>query len=274
MPLELDGAAPDAAVLCFFQEVLESARGARRGTPGRPPRERDRTQPALRRRRRRRAEVLVVHPGVGAPLAAGMLEEVIALGCTRIVACGGAGALRDDLVLGHAVVVDEAVRDEGTSFHYLAPSRTVDRRPARRRRSSRRCSPSAASPTSSGKSWTTDAFYREARPRIDRRVAEGCLTVEMEAAAFMAVARFRGVRSPSCSTPATPSPARPGRSGAGTARARSARRCSDSPSRRPSGSRSPASRHGDGLGEVLGARPRSSSRLPCRSAGTTGMRRP
>ena len=45
-----------------------------------------------------------------------------------------------------------------------------------------------------GKSWTTDAFYRESRPRIDRRVAEGCLTVEMEAAAFMAVARFRGVR--------------------------------------------------------------------------------
>ena len=150
MPLELDAGVPDAAVLCFFQDVLES-------------------------------------------LAAGILEEVIALGCTRVVACGGAGALRDELVLGHAVVVAEAVRDEGTSFHYLPPSRTV-----------------AADPGGvavleallfergvefvTGKSWTTDAFYREARPRIDRRVAEGCLTVEMEAAAFMAVARFRGVR--------------------------------------------------------------------------------
>jgi purine-nucleoside phosphorylase len=43
-----------------------------------------------------------------------------------------------------------------------------------------------------GKTWTTDAFYRETRARIARRQAEGCLTVEMEAAAFFAVAQFRG----------------------------------------------------------------------------------
>jgi uridine phosphorylase len=44
-----------------------------------------------------------------------------------------------------------------------------------------------------GKTWTTDAIYRETRDKVARRVAEGCLTVEMEAAAFFAVARFRGV---------------------------------------------------------------------------------
>ena len=44
-----------------------------------------------------------------------------------------------------------------------------------------------------GKTWTTDALYRETREKAARRVAEGCLTVEMEAAAFFAVARFRGV---------------------------------------------------------------------------------
>jgi uridine phosphorylase len=136
--------------------------------------------------------VLVVHPGVGAPLAAGMLEEVIALGCDRIVACGGAGALRGDLVLGHAVVVDEAVRDEGTSFHYLPAGRTVAADPHGVAVLTELLT-DAGVPFVVGKSWTTDAFYREPKTRIERRVAEGCLTVEMEASAFMAVARYRGV---------------------------------------------------------------------------------
>ena len=44
-----------------------------------------------------------------------------------------------------------------------------------------------------GKTWTTDAFYRETRTRVAKRKAEGCLTVEMECAAFLAVSRFRSV---------------------------------------------------------------------------------
>jgi uridine phosphorylase len=49
-------------------------------------------------------------------------------------------------------------------------------------------------PHVAGKTWTTDGLYRETRARLARRVSEGCLTVEMEAAALFAVARFRGVR--------------------------------------------------------------------------------
>ncbi len=48
-------------------------------------------------------------------------------------------------------------------------------------------------PHVTGATWTTDALYRETRGKVDARVAEGCLTVEMEAAAFFAVAAFRGV---------------------------------------------------------------------------------
>jgi len=192
LPVEFDGEVPDAAVLCFFQEVLESM--AARGRARRVGRLVSEIGPnPLYVVDADGVAVLVVHPGVGAPLAAGILEEVIALGCTRVVACGGAGALSEGLALGHAVVVDEAIRDEGTSFHYLAPSRAVRADPhgvwvlahLLRERDV---------PYLVGKSWTTDAFYREARSRIDRRVAEGCLTVEMEAAAFMAVASFRGIR--------------------------------------------------------------------------------
>lgn len=49
-------------------------------------------------------------------------------------------------------------------------------------------------PFLTGRTWTTDASYRETRARAGRRVAEGCVTVDMESAAFFAVARYRGVR--------------------------------------------------------------------------------
>ena len=44
-----------------------------------------------------------------------------------------------------------------------------------------------------GKTWTTDAFYRETQAKVALRRKERCLTVEMEAAAFFAVAKFRRV---------------------------------------------------------------------------------
>ncbi|MCK5130261.1 MAG: uridine phosphorylase, partial [Clostridiales bacterium] len=45
-----------------------------------------------------------------------------------------------------------------------------------------------------GKTWTTDAYFRETKNKVALRVSEGCLCVEMEASAFMAVAQFRGVK--------------------------------------------------------------------------------
>lgn len=191
LPLDLDAAVPTCAVLCFFQELLDDL--AARGEARRVGQLRSEIGPhPLYVVDADGRDVLVVHPGVGAPLAAGILEEVIALGCEGIVACGGAGALRADLALGHPVVVDEAVRDEGTSFHYLAPSRTVRADPHGVEVLAGLLS-AAGVEHLVGRSWTTDAFYRETPSRIERRRAEGCLTVEMEASAFMAVARFRGV---------------------------------------------------------------------------------
>jgi uridine phosphorylase len=133
-----------------------------------------------------------MHPGVGAPLAAGFLEELIARGCRTFVACGGAGVLVPDVALGHVIVPAAAVRDEGTSYHYLPAARTVEASAA---------AVDAIVATAErhgvahvvGSTWTIDALYRETRGKVDARVAEGCLTVEMEAAAFFAVAAFRGV---------------------------------------------------------------------------------
>jgi len=118
---------------------------------------------------------------------------VIATGCSKFVACGGAGAVVPGLALGHVVVPDAAVRDEGTSYHYLPASREVGADPAAIAVLSAVLD-QAGVPYVVGKTWTTDGVYRETQAKIAARRAEGCITVEMETAAFLAVARHRQVR--------------------------------------------------------------------------------
>jgi uridine phosphorylase len=136
--------------------------------------------------------VALFHPGVGAPLAAGLLDEVIALGCRKFIACGGAGVLDREIAVGHVVVPTSAVRDEGTSYHYLPPSREVAAS-VEGTAAIERVLRARNVPYVLGKTWTTDAIFRETAGKVQMRRAEGCLTVEMEAAAFFAVAQFRGV---------------------------------------------------------------------------------
>ena len=130
---------------------------------------------------------------VGAPGAAGQLEELIALGFSKFIVCGGAGVLQKDIAVGNLIVPDSAVRDEGVSYHYAPPSREIECNPEALAAIERELSASQL-PYLRAKTWTTDAFYRETRDKVRLRVSEGCVTVEMEAAAFFAVSRFRGVR--------------------------------------------------------------------------------
>jgi len=132
------------------------------------------------------------HPGIGAPLAIGLLEEMIARGCRKFIACGGCGVLDKEIAVGHLLVPIAALRDEGTSYHYLPPSREMAMDPhalaviedvlTRHEISYLRT-----------KTWTTDAIYRETPGKLSAYLEEGCLAVEMEAAAFFAVAQFRQV---------------------------------------------------------------------------------
>ena len=134
----------------------------------------------------------VVHPGVGAPFAASVLEEMIALGCKKFIACGGAGVLQRDILRGEVVIVNSAIRDEGTSYHYLPPAREVN--------TSKKAVETIEKTLQKhsikyilGKTWTTDGIFRETKDKIALRRKEGCLTVEMEGAAFFAVSQFRNV---------------------------------------------------------------------------------
>jgi uridine phosphorylase len=183
---------PTCVVLCFFQDVIERVVREHNGREIMRLRSEMGDNPIYEIRVGDH-RLAIVHPGVGAPLATGFLEELIALGCRAFVAAGGAGVLVPELTLGHVIVPTAAVRDEGTSYHYLPPGREVAADPevvaAIVATLERHQVPFVA-----GKTWTTDGFYRETRARMARRVAEGCLTVEMEAAACFAVAAFRGVR--------------------------------------------------------------------------------
>jgi uridine phosphorylase len=180
-----------SCVICFFQEVLnlliEEGRlqkvASSKSEIGEHP---------IYELNMAGERLTVFHPGLGAPLAAGLLEEVIAKGCRTFIACGSSGVLKREIAAGHLVVPVTAVRDEGTSYHYLPPAREVHASPEAVQ-AIRRVLERSEVPYITGKTWTTDAFYRETPKKVALRREEGCITVEMEAAAFFAVAEFRGV---------------------------------------------------------------------------------
>src|SRR5215468_3443827 len=182
---------PEHCVICFFQDVITELIEVHHARVLAHQRSEIGLHPIYEIDFKGRP-VAFFHPGVGASLAAGLLEEVIARGGRKFVACGGAGVLDREIVCGHVVVPVSAVRDEGTSYHYLPPGREVAASPgavaaAERVLTAKGC------PYLLGKTWTTDGLYRETPGKVRRRRAEGCLTVEMEAAALFAVAQFRGV---------------------------------------------------------------------------------
>lgn len=131
--------------------------------------------------------------GVGAPAAIATLEELIALGVRDILVVGTGGSLQPSLPIGSVILPTGAIREEGTSFHYVPAG--VDLTP----------DPMLAQALAEevvklggvgafGPVWTTDAPYREMRSKVLAYSAMGVLAVEMEAAALFALAQFRGVR--------------------------------------------------------------------------------
>lgn len=181
----------DKAILVFFPEVIESLAEDPRaelisyheGEAGDAP---------LYIMDIEGSRIAVLHPGVGAPLAALRIESLINAGARRIIAVGGAGVLDGSVKFGDLVVISEAVRDEGASYHYLRPGRRVYP-DADLRDALAATLVSNEVPHHIGKSWTTDAFFRETHGLVELRRKQKCLVVEMEASLFFALAEFRGV---------------------------------------------------------------------------------
>lgn len=129
---------------------------------------------------------------VGAPACAACFEEIIAMGAKKFVLFGSCGVLDDDKVKDNIIIPVSAVRDEGTSYHYIIPSPEIEA-DAHSVQILERVLSSCGYPYVKGKTWTSDAIYRETLPLIQERRQEGCLVVEMECASMLAVAKYRHI---------------------------------------------------------------------------------
>jgi uridine phosphorylase len=183
---------PSRAVLCFFGDVLAQFEH-QEGVTILHYLKSEIGKHAIYVVGKGRNRVSVFNPGIGASMAAAGMEQIIALGAKRIIACGGSGVLDRDLFPGAVVIPTGAIRDEGTSYHYQPRSR-INRPHGDGVKAIKLACARHKTPFVTGLTWTTDAIFREAPRKIRSRRKEGCLTVEMETAALFAVARFRKVR--------------------------------------------------------------------------------
>jgi uridine phosphorylase len=116
--------------------------------------------------------------GIGAPVVTILLEEMVASGVRRFMSIGTAGALAKDLHIGDLVVCDRAIRDEGVSYHYLAPAKYSNANPDLTQ-ILEKAMVDAGLHARRGTSWTVDAPYRETVEEARHYQQEGVLTVEM-----------------------------------------------------------------------------------------------
>jgi len=139
----------------------------------------------------------VVPMSIGAPQAARVVEAMCALGVNKFMVCGGAGALVDDEKLnkelcGKTLVPTSAVRDEGTSYHYLAPSREIELNPVVQQVIEHVLKTEGVH-YEKVKTWTTDAIFRETADKVQARIEEGCDVVEMECSCYYSIAKHKGI---------------------------------------------------------------------------------
>ena len=128
--------------------------------------------------------------GVGAPVAAGDLEDVHAMGVNKFIVFGNCGVLDRNIEDCGIIIPTEAIRDEGISYHYVKAN---DKIKVNKKYVSefKEILDRFGYSYTEGITWTTDAFYRETRKKVESRVTMGAKCVEMECASLQAVADFR-----------------------------------------------------------------------------------
>jgi uridine phosphorylase len=133
----------------------------------------------------------IIGCAVGASFAVLLAEELFVSGCRFLISVTSAGQIYRCGPSPYFVLIDRALRDEGTSYHYMPPTEFAEAD-----------GPLAAAAMQAlqgtgqtvyrGAAWTTDAPFRETAAAIERARARGILAVEMEAAALYAFAAARG----------------------------------------------------------------------------------
>ncbi|NJD61789.1 MAG: uridine phosphorylase [Deltaproteobacteria bacterium] len=142
----------------------------------------------LFRWRDERREFGVIGGTIGASYAVLVAEELFASGCKAIVSVSSAGLVADHITPPIFLLIEKALRDEGTSHHYLPPGRYAEADPLLVSTVRKRLGGMSV-PVLVGASWTTDAPFRETERLIASRRMEGIVSVEMEAAALLALGK-------------------------------------------------------------------------------------
>jgi len=130
----------------------------------------------------------IVGCAVGASFAVLVAEQLFASGCQFLISITSAGQIQDGGGLPYIVVIDRALRDEGTSYHYLPPDQFAVADPALVDTIERAVRDATDVAVYRGPSWTTDAPFRETAAAIKAAQGRGILAVEMEAAGLYAFA--------------------------------------------------------------------------------------
>lgn len=138
----------------------------------------------------RGTDIGVVKTTVGAPITSALAEEIsYVYSCRKFVMFGSCGGLDSSIAPGKLIVPTHAYRDEGVSYHYAPPADYIE---VKNHAFVASALDSLGVGYVTGRTWTTDAFYRETDLLCARR-AEGCIAVEMEVSAVQAVADFYGL---------------------------------------------------------------------------------
>ena len=136
---------------------------------------------------------LIARTPLGGPAAVGLMEDLGFLGIKNFIAFGSAGKIDNNFDSTKFVLVDKAIRDEGTSYHYQKPSiysetdkeltkyiqNYLDKNDLKYEIHT---------------TWTTDAFFRETQKAIEKRIEQGAVCVEMECASWCACAKYRNYK--------------------------------------------------------------------------------
>lgn len=136
-------------------------------------------------------DICLCQAPVGAAAATQILDFLIGYGVKEIISAGTCGALVD-LPENEFLIPVEALRCEGTSYHYLPAQRTVQLNKQSISAIEKAFTENKI-PFTYCKTWSTDGFYRETKEMVNYRKEEGFQVVEMECSALAACAEFRNV---------------------------------------------------------------------------------
>ena len=129
--------------------------------------------------------------GIGATVASIIMKEVsVVTGSHKFIFLGSCGVLNEEACRGKIIVPTSSYRDEGISYHYMAPTDTVE---VRNHSKIEEVLKHSDIPFVAGPIWTTDGIYMETVNKVSKHKNEGCIAVEMEVSGVEAVARYYNI---------------------------------------------------------------------------------